>query len=116
MKRATQMTKRLALLCTAFCVCSSVAWDSPNSRKENSVTSLNYSQDTARTRVEIGVLDDPTFSVYALKNPERVVVERLRIVEEDQPDSSPKWRRRYGNRQHVAIRRLSRLPRHFRAR
>ncbi len=77
MKRATQMTKRLALLCTAFCVCSSVAWDSPNSRKENSVTSLNYSQDTARTRVEIGVLDDPTFSVYALKNPERVVVEIL---------------------------------------
>lgn len=77
MKRATQMTKRLALLCAAFCVCSSVAWDSPDSRQKNSVTSLNYSQDSARTHIEIGVSDDPTFSVYALKNPERVVVEIL---------------------------------------
>lgn len=77
MKRASQMTKRIAVACTAFCVCSSIAWDSPTSHKENSVTSLNYSQENARTLVEIGVLDDPTFSVYALKNPERVVVEIL---------------------------------------
>ncbi len=77
MKRASQMTKRASLICAAFCVCSSIAWDSPNSRKDNSVTSLNYSQDSARTHVEIGVSDDPTFSVYALKNPDRVVVEIL---------------------------------------
>lgn len=78
MKRASQMTKRMALLCTAFCICSSIAWDSPSTQTDNnSVTSLNYSQESARTLVEIGVQSDPTFSVYTLKDPNRVVVEIL---------------------------------------
>ena len=77
MKRGSKTAKRVAILTTAFCICSSVAWDSSSSRNDNSVTSLNYSQESARTLVEIGVQADPTFSVYTLKNPERVVVEIL---------------------------------------
>ncbi len=77
MKRESNKTKRLAIVSMAFCLCSSIAWDSSQTRNDNSVTSLNYSQESARTLIEIGVQSDPTFSVYTLKNPERVVVEIL---------------------------------------
>lgn len=84
MKQGTKISKRVALFSMAFCVCSSVAWDSPQTRSDNSVTSLNYSQESTRTLVEIGVSSDPTFSVYTLKNPERVVVEILDCESENQ--------------------------------
>ena len=77
MKRVSKTARRMAVLSMAFCICSSIGWDSPQTRNDNSVTSLNYSQESARTLIEIGVQSDPTFSVYTLKNPERVVVEIL---------------------------------------
>ncbi|MCL2325577.1 MAG: type IV pilus secretin PilQ [Proteobacteria bacterium] len=77
MKRASKLTRRLTLLSAAFCLCSSIAWEAVPPRTDNSVTSLNYVQEAARTLIEIGVSADPTFSVYTLKNPSRVVVEIL---------------------------------------
>lgn len=78
MKRASQISKRIAVVSAAFCICSLVAWDSPASRHDNnSITRLTYAQDHARTTVEIGVKSDPTFSVYTLESPDRVVVEVL---------------------------------------
>lgn len=77
MKQGTKWAKRATLLSIAFCACSTIAWDSSQTHNDNSVTSLNYSQESARTLIEIGVNSDPTFSVYSLKNPERVVVEIL---------------------------------------
>ena len=78
MRRAKNMAKRAAIFSAAFCVCSSIAWDaSAQSSNDNRVTSLNYSQDDTRTVVKIGVQSDPTFSVYSLRTPERVVVEIL---------------------------------------
>ncbi|MBQ4358956.1 MAG: AMIN domain-containing protein, partial [Proteobacteria bacterium] len=77
MKQGSKTARRLAVMSAAFCICSMPAWDSPQSRNDNSITSLNYSQESTKTLVEIGVESDPTFSVYTLKNPERVVVEIL---------------------------------------
>ncbi len=77
MKRTSSLSKRLALLSVAVCACGSIAWDAVPQQSENSVTSLNYTQETDRTLLEIGVQNDPTFSVYTLSNPSRVVVEIL---------------------------------------
>ncbi len=77
MSRASKLAKRLALLCVAFCACGSIAWDDTPSPSENSVTSLNYTQEADKTVLEIGVTNEPTFSVYTLNNPSRVVVEIL---------------------------------------
>ena len=77
MSRASSLTKRLALLCVAFCACGSIAWDDTPSPSENRVISLNYTQASDKTILEIGVAQDPTFSVYTLNNPSRVVVEIL---------------------------------------
>ena len=76
MKKSSKI-KNAALLSAAFCICNAVAWDGTPVRQDNSVTSLNYAQESSRTLIEIGVQSDPTFSVYSLKNPERVVVEIL---------------------------------------
>lgn len=78
MKRVSNMTKRVGLFSMAFCICSTLAWEaSAQTGNDNIVTSLNYSQESERTLVEIGVQSDPTFSVYSLKSPDRVVVEIL---------------------------------------
>ncbi|MBQ9244391.1 MAG: type IV pilus secretin PilQ [Proteobacteria bacterium] len=77
MKQGSKAARRLAVMSAAFCICSTAAWDSSQSHSDNSITSLNYSQESTKTLVEIGVEADPTFSVYTLKNPERVVVEIL---------------------------------------
>ena len=75
--KKTSRIQKAALLSAALCLCSTVAWDGNSARNDNSVTSLNYAQESSRTLIEIGVQSDPTFSVYSLKNPDRVVVEIL---------------------------------------
>ncbi len=77
MKKTPKLAKRLALLSAVFCACGSIAWDATPTTDDNSVTSLSYKQDTDKTLFEIGVSNDPTFSVYSLSNPSRVVVEIL---------------------------------------
>jgi len=77
MKRTSKLAKRLALVSAVFCACGSIAWDATPTTDDNSVTSLSYKQDTDKTLFEIGVTNDPTFSVYSLSNPSRVVVEIL---------------------------------------
>ena len=77
MKQTSKLAKRLALLSAVFCACGSIAWDATPKSGENSVTSLNYTQEADKTLFEIGVTSEPTFSVYTLSNPSRVVVEIL---------------------------------------